>query len=156
MASCAGRTGFGADERHSPQSPIAPMRARRANCLQYWCMETPFFRLDEIAAFPMTTGVTGRPVFGQDAMINLAELEPGAVVSDHSHPHEQIGLVLRGMMELTVDGVTRELLPMDGAVIPGGVVHSARGGPEGAVVVDVFQPVREDYREHWMGQSLRP
>lgn len=119
-------------------------------------MEMPFFRLDEIVPFPMAEGVVGRPVFGQAAMINVAELAPGAVVSEHSHPHEQIGLVLRGMMELTIDGITRELRPMDGVVIPGGAVHSARGGPEGAVVVDVFQPVREDYRERWTSQSHTP
>lgn len=118
-------------------------------------MRSPFFRLDDIPAFPMTAGVTGRPVFGRDAMINIAELEPGAVVADHSHPHEQIGVVLRGMMELTLDGVTRELHPMDGVVIPGDAVHSARGGPEGAVVLDVFQPVREDYRERWADRVER-
>ena len=34
----------------------------------------------------------------------------------------------------------------ESGVIPGGVEHSARCGPEGATVIDVFQPVREDYR----------
>ena len=114
-------------------------------------MEAPFFRLDEIAPFAMVPGVSGQPIFGQGTMINVATLDPGAIVAGHSHPHEQIGLVLRGMMELTIDDVTQELGPMDGVVIPGGVVHSARGGPEGAVVVDVFQPPREDYRERWAG-----
>jgi hypothetical protein len=38
---------------------------------------------------------------------------------------------------------------MDGYVIPGGVEHSAYCGPEGALVLDVFRPVREDYRERW-------
>ena len=37
-------------------------------------------------------------------MINLIELEPGATVPLHSHPHEQLGLVLRGMQALVVDG----------------------------------------------------
>jgi hypothetical protein len=38
---------------------------------------------------------------------------------------------------------------LDGYVIPGGVEHSAYCGPEGALVLDVFQPVRDDYRERW-------
>jgi hypothetical protein len=38
---------------------------------------------------------------------------------------------------------------MDGYVLPGGVEHSAYCGPEGALVLDVFRPVREDYRERW-------
>ena len=119
-------------------------------------MEPSFFRLDEVVRFAMADGVTGRPVFGADAMINLAELGPGAVVPEHSHPHEQIGLVLRGTLELTIDGATSTLGPMDGAVIPGGVPHGALAGPEGAVMLDVFQPAREDYRALWTAQTVRP
>jgi hypothetical protein len=38
-------------------------------------------------------------------------------------------------------------------VIPGGVEHSAYCGPEGSLVLDVFTPVREDYRERWEAES---
>ena len=37
-------------------------------------------------------------------MINLIDFEPGATVPLHSHPHEQLGIVLRGMQVLVVDG----------------------------------------------------
>ena len=74
----------------------------------------------------------------------------------HSHPHEQLGLVLRGMQALVVDGVAHELGPMEGYVLPGGVEHSAYCGPDGALVLDVFSPVREDYRERWQGRGMRP
>jgi hypothetical protein len=30
-------------------------------------------------------------------------------------------------------------------VVPGGVEHSGRTGPEGVLVVESFAPVREDY-----------
>jgi quercetin dioxygenase-like cupin family protein len=119
-------------------------------------MQAPFFRFDDVPSFPMAAGVTGQPVFGQGAMLNLARLDAAAVVAEHSHPHEQIGLVLEGSIELTVAGVTQMLGPMDGVVIPGGVVHSALGGPGGAVMLDVFQPPREDYRDRWTGQTSTP
>ncbi len=80
-------------------------------------------------------------------MLNLVTFEPGATVPAHSHPHEQFGIVLRGMQALVIDGVAHELEPMDGYVLPGGIEHSAYCGPEGATVLDVFCPVREDYRE---------
>jgi len=38
---------------------------------------------------------------------------------------------------------------MQGYVLPGGTQHSAYCGPDGALVLDVCQPVREDYRERW-------
>ena len=82
-------------------------------------------------------------------MLNLIEFEPGAVVPLHSHEHEQLGIVLRGMQALVVDGVAHELGPMEGYVLPGGVPHSAYCGPEGSTVLDIFRPVREDYRERW-------
>jgi len=112
-------------------------------------VEPQFIRFDEVRAFELAQGVTGRPLFGAAVMLNLIEFEPGADVPLHSHPHEQLGIVLRGMQALVVDGVAHELGPMEGYVLPGGVEHSAYCGPEGATVLDVFQPVREDYRERW-------
>jgi quercetin dioxygenase-like cupin family protein len=93
--------------------------------------------------------ITARSVHGERLTLAVVELEPGAIAEEHSHEHEQLGIVLRGMQALVVDGVAHELTPMEGYVLPGGVEHSAYCGPEGATVLDVFQPVREDYRERW-------
>ncbi len=112
-------------------------------------MEPQFVSFESVRAFEIAAGVTGRPLFGEDAMLNLITFEPGAVVPLHSHPHEQLGIVIRGEQVLVVDGVEHRLGPLDGYAIPGGVEHSAHCGPEGALVLDVFQPVREDYRERW-------
>jgi quercetin dioxygenase-like cupin family protein len=112
-------------------------------------VEPQFVHFPDVKRFELAAGVTGRPLFGEGAMLNVIEFEPGATVPLHSHKHEQLGLVLRGMQALVVDGVPHELGPMDGYVLPGGVEHSAYCGPEGALVLDVFRPVREDYRERW-------
>ena len=80
-------------------------------------------------------------------MLNLVELEPGSIVALHSHPHEQLGVILRGSMTLVVEGVDHVLSEMDAYSLPGGVEHEGLAGPEGALVLDVFQPVREDYRQ---------
>ena len=98
------------------------------------------------AAIEPARGVRMRPLFGDDAMLNLIEFEPGAEVPLHSHPHEQLGLMLEGDLTLVIDGVPHELAPHTGYQIPGGVEHSARS-EHGCRVLDVFQPVREDYRE---------
>lgn len=112
-------------------------------------MEPQFIRLDTLRAFELAAGVTGRPLFGERAMLNLIRFEPGATVPLHSHPHEQLGLVLEGMQALVVEGVARELGPLEAYVLPGGVEHSAYCGPEGALVLDVFSPRREEYLERW-------
>ena len=111
--------------------------------------EPQFVRFDDVRTFELAAGVTAKPLFGAGAMLNLIEFAPGSVVPLHSHPHEQLGIVLRGMQALVIDGEAHELGPMEGYVVPGRVEHSAYCGPDGALVLDVFQPVREDYRERW-------
>ncbi len=108
--------------------------------------EPQFVRFDELASFELAAGVTGRPLFGEGAMLNLIEFEPGATVPLHSHPHEQLGFVVSGEITLTIAGVDYVMRPDDGYTLPGGLEHGAVAGPEGCVVVDVFAPVREDYR----------
>ena len=109
-------------------------------------MEPQFVSFDRLRGFELARGVTAKALFGEGAMLNLVELDPSAVVARHSHPHEQLGLILRGSMTLTVDGADHVLGEMDGYTLPGGIEHEAVAGPEGALVLDVFRPVREDYR----------
>ena len=116
-------------------------------------MEPQFVDFEDLRSFELTAGVNGRPLFGEGAMLNLIEFEPGSTVPLHSHEHEQLGLVLRGTQALVVDGVPHELGPMEGYVLPGGVEHSAYCGPDGALVLDVFAPVREDYLERWEAEA---
>jgi quercetin dioxygenase-like cupin family protein len=103
-------------------------------------------RLADIAPFELAPGVLARPLFGDGAMLNLVRLEPGAGVPVHSHPHEQLGHVLEGEIELTIAGETHVLGPGEAFRIPGGTEHGSRS-EHGCLVMDVFQPVREDYRE---------
>jgi len=113
-----------------------------------------FISFDDLRSFRLAEGVHGRPLFGESAMLNVIDFEPGATVPLHSHPHEQLGIVLRGMQALVVDGVAHELGPLEGYVLPGGVEHSAYCGLDGALVLDVFSPVREDYRERWIAEGV--
>jgi len=58
------------------------------------------------------------------------------------------GIVVRvvaGELELTVDGVSHLLVPGKVMVLPSNVPHSGRAVRD-CYVVDVFHPVREDWR----------
>ncbi len=72
-------------------------------------------------------------------------LEAGVIAPLHSHPHEQWTYVLEGEMEFTLEGETQLLLPGMGALIPSNAVHGAKA-VTACKVIDVFTPVREDYR----------
>lgn len=101
-------------------------------------------------AHELAPGVTMRPLFGEGAMLNLLEFAAGAQVPVHDHPHEQLGYVLEGELTLEIAGVEHRLRPGDAYRIAGGTPHAAwADGP--CVVLDVFQPVREDYRQRVEG-----
>ena len=89
--------------------------------------------------------VKARVVAGERASLALVELAPGAVVPEHRHEHEQLGMVVEGKMTFTIDGRTRELGPGGTWRIPSNAPHDAVAGDDGAVVVDIFSPVRSDW-----------
>ena len=41
-------------------------------------------------------------------MLSLVEFEPRAVVQPHSHPHEQMGMLLEGELTFTIGGETQD------------------------------------------------
>jgi len=89
--------------------------------------------------------VRARALHGERATVAVVELAPDAVVPEHRHDNEQIGLVLRGQMTFTVDGETRTLGVGGTWRIPSGRPHDAVAGPDGALVIDVFAPARRDW-----------
>jgi unsaturated pyranuronate lyase len=91
-------------------------------------------------------GIVGRVVHGERATLGLIELEPDAVLPEHSHDNEQLGLVIEGSITFTIGSERQTLGAGETYKIPSNTPHEAVIGPEGAVVIDVFAPVREDWK----------
>jgi quercetin dioxygenase-like cupin family protein len=72
--------------------------------------------------------------------------EKGWVGARHSHPHHQLVYVVGGSIRVDVDGKTFDAHAGDSFVVDGDVEHQA-SALEASEVLDVFTPVREDYRE---------
>ena len=89
--------------------------------------------------------VQARVVSGANASLAVVELAPGAIVPEHRHTHEQLGLCLEGSITFTVDGERRTLGPGGTWRIPSDLPHDAVAGPDGAVVIDIFSPIRADW-----------
>lgn len=106
-----------------------------------------FVELASVPAIEIFPGVRIRTPYGKNLMLSYVEIEDGAVVSTHQHPHEQGGVVLGGRMELTIGSETRVLGPGEMYIIPPDTPHRAAAVGGRAVLMDVFSPVREDYAE---------
>ncbi|OLZ42054.1 cupin [Natrinema saccharevitans] len=106
---------------------------------------------------------------GTDSMnVQHFAIEPGAVVEEHSHPHEQTGYICAGELTFLVDGDDRDASgdrqsagpagrkeivcgPGDSYAIPGGQPHAAENrGDEVVRGVDIFSPPREN--PNWRGE----
>ena len=82
-------------------------------------------------------------VSGDRTSAQVFEAEPGAIVPEHSHPHEQIGFVYEGTLTFLVDGETIEVGPNESFVIPGDEPHQIENrGETNAVGIDIFSPAR--------------
>jgi len=83
-------------------------------------------------------------VYGDRTLMVEFRLHKGAILPLHSHPHEQIGYLVKGQIRLTFGAEVHDVLPGDSWCIPGDVLHCAEIIEE-SVAVEVFSPVREDY-----------
>lgn len=103
----------------------------------------PFFDLAPRASKQLFPGVATKTFWGDNLLISSVTLEPNAAAPAHSHPHEQAGVVISGVLNMTIGGETRQLHVGEMYLAPGDVVHAAQAGPEGCVVCEIFSPVRE-------------
>ena len=109
-------------------------------------MSKYFPTTEECGRHTIFPGVRIRTASTGQMTISIVDLEPHAVVAEHSHPHEQVGMLLSGKMVFTIGDEQRTLVAGDVWVIPGGVRHKAVVLDEPARAIDVFHPVREEYR----------
>ena len=89
--------------------------------------------------------VRARKIEGEDITLAVVELAPGAVVPEHRHPQEQLGICITGSVSFRIDDEVREFGPGGTWRILSDHPHEVHAGPQGAVVIDVFSPTRSDW-----------
>jgi quercetin dioxygenase-like cupin family protein len=105
----------------------------------------PFSTLASLPPRAIFPGVTGRYAHGGRFTVGEVTLDASAVVKSHEHPHDQITYVIEGRVEFTVGAETTIMAPGTCALIPGNTPHGCRA-LTACRLVDVFTPVRDDYR----------
>jgi quercetin dioxygenase-like cupin family protein len=96
-------------------------------------------------ALQIWDGVVGWTVDAERVTLSLIELEPDSIVPEHSHENEQVGILLRGSMRFRIGDEERELRPGGTWRIPSHTPHDVHTGPDGATLVEVFAPGRDDW-----------
>ncbi|MEW6264576.1 MAG: cupin domain-containing protein [Thermodesulfobacteriota bacterium] len=93
----------------------------------------------------LAPGAEVKLAWGDGLMIQYATLAPNVTMPAHSHPHEQMGLIIEGEVTLTIGEETQVCRKGDAYLIPPNVLHGGTSGPCTTVAVEVFHPPREDY-----------
>jgi quercetin dioxygenase-like cupin family protein len=109
-------------------------------------MSEHFYRVEDCPQHVIFPGVTIRTAWLDRVMTSIVDFQPNAVVEEHSHPHEQMGIVLSGRAVFTVGGESKTLGPGDVYRIPSNVKHKVVALEAPVRAFDVFSPVREDYK----------
>lgn len=102
----------------------------------------------EISAIPpreTAPGYSGRFIHTAGMTLAYFEIKSGSASPEHAHVHEQVSQVLEGEFQLTVAG--EPIILRQGAVlvIPSNVPHSGLAITD-CKLLDIFNPVREDFR----------
>jgi quercetin dioxygenase-like cupin family protein len=109
-------------------------------------MDTSIFNsFNNIDIKEIAPGFFSKLIHTDNNTINFIEVKAGCSVPLHRHMHQQLSFVLEGVFELTVDGKAQQLDKSQYAIIPPNVEHGGVAITD-CKLIDLFSPVREDYR----------
>ena len=101
--------------------------------------------LQEIPDKELIPGFHFKFFHSENMTFSFVRIEKGAKLPQHHHLHEQVTILQKGKLGLTVDGENHILEPGSILHIPSNSVHSGVALTD-CEALDVFHPVREDYR----------
>jgi quercetin dioxygenase-like cupin family protein len=100
----------------------------------------------DVAVTNCEPGVTRKILaYSKELMMCEITFEKGAKGYVHSHPHLQITYVAKGSFSFMIDGETKVVKQGDSVLIPTQNEHGVEALEEGSMLVDVFNPCREDF-----------
>jgi quercetin dioxygenase-like cupin family protein len=105
------------------------------------------YHWDSLPKEAVRPGVTRAGFRGNDVLMVMNWLQPGMQTNPHRHPFEQLVYIVQGRMRFVVGEEVIEAQPGSVIRIPPDVLHYGEPiGEEPVLNLDVFAPIREDYR----------
>ena len=102
-------------------------------------------QLSQIAKREMLPGYHAQFVHSDSMTMTYWDIKANHSIPEHSHVHEQVVNMLAGEFELMVDGTPHRLTTGDVFILKSNVPHGGNAITD-CRILDVFHPVREDYR----------
>lgn len=100
---------------------------------------------DSIPVEKISDGIERQMIVGQNLMICRLKFDPFVVTPAHSHPHEQVTLVMQGKVNFILGDDEKIMSAGDVLHFPSNHWHGATMLDEEVVLIDIFSPIREDF-----------
>ncbi len=101
--------------------------------------------IKDLPSKQLVDGITGYYAHGTNMTFGFVEIKAGSDLPPHQHEHEQITYIIEGQLDMLIGGKPYTLTSGMYFVIPSNTPHGAKAITD-CKVIDVFKPVREDYR----------
>ncbi|HCZ05813.1 MAG: gluconolactonase [Thermotogota bacterium] len=107
---------------------------------------------EEIPLTELVPGSLSHLVRGKGMLISFLTMKAGSIFDLHSHPQEQIMIVLEGYCDEIIENKIYRVTPGDVIHLPSNIPHGAFIGDVDCKAIDIFVPAREDYIEKYKAQ----
>lgn len=103
------------------------------------------YNLEDVAPYRQEQGFEQVVFRGIDQMVGFSRISPERPDSEpHTHPFEQMNMLVEGRLDFLVNGERLELEPYDTLAIPPDVPHTSRAVEGETATLLAFWPLRED------------
>ena len=101
----------------------------------------------QVPAAQLAPGAMSHILAGRNMTLSFASLQAGSYFPVHTHPYEQMMLILKGELDAILEGVLYRMKPGDVILFPAGLEHGAQMREQDCEILDIFSPARPDYEE---------
>ena len=104
-----------------------------------------YVKLTDLEEKEIVPGFRGKFVHSENMTVVYWNITAGSSLPEHHHPHEQVVNLIEGTFEFVMNGETKVEKPGSVIIVPSNVPHSGTAITD-CKIIDVFYPVREDYK----------
>ncbi|MCF7890316.1 cupin domain-containing protein [Candidatus Bipolaricaulota bacterium] len=108
---------------------------------------------DDVPLTELVPGSLSHLVQGENVTISFLTMKSGSTFELHSHPEEQLMIVVDGYCDEIIGEKLYRVEEGDVIFLPSGIEHGAFIRDVDCKAIDIFSPPREDYREKFLEQN---
>ena len=104
-------------------------------------------KVGDVPLVNLAPGIDTAIVCGNNLTLSFATILPNTAGAMHSHPHEQMIVVLEGTVDIILEGKIYGLKAGEVMSVPSNLQHTGMALEHGCRLLEIFTPARKDFEE---------